>query len=251
MCTATWLRTGAGYDLLFNRDERKTRAEAEPPRAEATEHVRWIGPRDPEGGGTWIGTSESGLTVAVLNGHRSLDEDARDWTSRGGLVPALVPAADLPQLETRLRRLDLESVRSFRLLALSPAAPALVAEWDRRSLVVDRDAEARVPLVSSSFDEHEVGEARRAEFARRTRGRIPDLRTLLAFHKSTERGPSAFSVSMERAEAATRSLTHVTVGAEEIRMFYHGGRPDLAAPESTARLARAARSKTSLPSGRT
>ncbi len=251
MCTATWLRNDSGYDFLFNRDERKARAEAEPPRAQESEGVRWIGPLDPQGGGTWIGTSETGLTVALLNGSRRGGDAERSWTSRGRLIPALVPASDLSELEARLGRLDLSSVRSFRLLALAPTAPVLVAEWDRRTLAVDRDAEARRPLVSSLFDEHEVGKARLAEYDRRTRGRSLDLETLLAFHRSTERGPSAFSVAMEREDAATRSLTHITVGREEIVMRYHGGRPDLPAPESSARLLRRATAKNSLPAART
>jgi hypothetical protein len=140
-----------------------------------------------------------------------------------------------------LRRIDLASYRSFRLLAISPAPPALVAEWDRRTLAIDANADVRMPVVSSAFDESAVGRARRAEFARIAGSSPPTLERLFAFHRSTEGGPSAFTVAMERPEAATRSLTHVSVGAREVVMRYHPGRPDLPARESSLALARAPR----------
>ena len=238
MCTVSWLRATDGYELLFNRDELKSRGEALPPRLATTSGVRWMGPVDPDAGGTWIAANEHGLTVGVLNGSRAAESDRSEWTSRGLLAPDLAVHADAASVAAALRTFDLEAYRAFRLLAISPVAPAIVVEWDRRRLVVDEAAEGRIPLVSSAFDESEVGRARRAEFARITGGRALTLERLLQFHGSTEGGPSAFSVAMERPEASTRSLTRVTVTAEEIVMRYHPGRPDLPADESTLRLAR-------------
>ena len=239
MCTVTWLREQGGYQLLFNRDERKSRAEALPPRAGQTGGVRWIAPVDPDGGGTWLATSQRGLTIGVLNGNRRSDEDAtRTWRSRGELAPALIDSRDPAQVATRLSAMDLQEFRSFRLLALAPGSPVLVAEWDGRALAVDSDAESRVPLVSSSFDESAVGAARRAEYARLVPGE-PTLERLLAFHRSTRGGPGPYSVAMERPEAATRSLTHVRVSPSTARQEYRPGRPDLEAPVTSAELARA------------
>jgi hypothetical protein len=240
MCTVSWIRSPDGYELLFNRDELKSRGEARPPRVGETDGVRWIGPVDPDAGGTWIAASERGLTVGVLNGSRAADEEGREWVSRGLLAPRLVACAGAGEVAAALRGFDLDAVRPFRLLAISPVAPAVVVEWDRRALAVDEDAEARVPLVSSAFDESAVGRARRAEFARLTAGRAVTLERLLEFHRSTTRGPNAFTVAMERPEAATRSLTRVTVTAEEVVMRYHAGRPDLPAHESTLALPRMA-----------
>jgi hypothetical protein len=212
--------------------------------------VRWLGPRDPEGGGTWIGTSEAGVTVALLNGNRGADDADREWVSRGGLVPALMPCPNLAEVEGRLRRLDLSAIRSFRLLAVAAFGSALVGEWDRSSLAIDRDADARIPLISSFFEEELVGEARRAEYERRTRGRALTVEVLHAFHRSTHPSPGPFSVAMQREEASTQSLTHVAVSAEEIVMRYHGARPDLPGPESSTRLDRRPRSADSKTAGR-
>ncbi len=242
VCTVTWLREKEGYRLLFNRDELKSRAEARPPEVRASGGARWIAPVDPDGGGTWLATSERGLTIGVLNGVRRAGDDARAWRSRGELAPALIDSADPAAAVGRLRSMDLTDFRPFRLLAIGPAEGAVVAEWDGVDLTVDPAAERRVPLVSSSFDETAVGAARRDEYARRV-GPHPTADALRAYHRSTHGGPSAYTVAMERPEAATRSLTEVCVGPDEVRQRYHAGRPDRAAPPVEATLPRTAASR--------
>jgi hypothetical protein len=243
MCTATWLRSGEGYELFFNRDELRTRGEARPPRARNTvrpdgKTLRYLAPEDADFGGTWIAVNDAGLTLAVLNGFRSADNDARRrWRSRGLLVTDLAGCLAPDEVERRVRGTDLEAYRSFRLLALSAGRQALVAEWDRQQLAVDDTAEGRVPLVSSSFEEGEVGASRREDF-RRVVGEARTRERLLAYHRSHENGPSAFSVCMHREDAMTRSFTHVRVGADEVELAYHGGPPCEAAPDSVARLRR-------------
>ncbi|MGQ0720731.1 MAG: NRDE family protein [Candidatus Eiseniibacteriota bacterium] len=243
MCTATWLRTDSGYELFFNRDELRARGEARPPRAREAVRpdgtaVSFLAPEDPDFGGTWIAVNDSGVSLAVLNGFRSADYGVRtDWRSRGLLVIDLAGCRTTGEIEQQIRGTDLDAYRSFRLLALGERRTALVAEWDRRRLAVDGDAEKRVPLVSSSFEEGEVGAHRRAEY-RRIVGGVPTRERLLAYHKSHENGPSAFSVCMHREDAATRSFTHVRVGRDEVELAYHGGPPCEPAPDVAATLPR-------------
>ena len=268
MCTVTWLRSEGGYELLFNRDELKTRTEAEPPRRHERDGVAWLAPVDRDAGGSWIATNEHGLSVALLNGYRVADDRLlAAFTSRGMLVADLATAPDREEAARRLSALDPSPFRSFRLLVLAPDAPALVAEYDLRRLDIDPGAEDRVPLISSSFEETDVGRARQAEYERVTgrpagsgvlaraaapadlSGRtstVPTLDQLLEFHRSTRNGPSAFSVSMERPEAATRSFTRVTVARAEITMRYAPGPPHASRPETVLRLPRAGLSS-SLP----
>jgi hypothetical protein len=82
-----------------------------------------------------------------------------------------------------------------------------------------------------------VGAKRRAEYARVV-GAQPDAEKLAAFHRSHASGPSAYSVCMHRPEAATRSFTRVTVGADLVAMIYHAGPPGEPAQETEATLAR-------------
>jgi hypothetical protein len=253
MCTATWTPTEHGYEFLFNRDELLSRGEAEPPTIReprpGSGDPRWIAPADPDFGGTWISVNEAGLALGLLNGFRAADRDAIALPpdrvrSRGLLVADLAPSPDLDEVEVRLARQPLDRTRSFRLLALVPGGIVRLYEWDRRELVVDRDAASRLPFVSSSFEESKVGEARRAEYERITgrlagRGGAP-VEALLAFHRSTRGGPSAFTVAMRRPEAATRSFTRVTVGRDEVGLRYAPGLPRAGAPETALRLPRIA-----------
>lgn len=239
MCTVTWLRAENGFELFFNRDELLTRGEAVGPRVRETGEARFLAPTDADFGGSWISVNERGVALGILNGYRRGDEDASaKLTSRGLLLTDLAPSGDLDAVETRVRERDLRQYRSFRLVALEPAAPARVFEWDGSALTVDRDAEARIPLVSSSFDETDVGRARRAEYARLTNGRPPTEEDLIGYHGSHENGPSAYSVCMHRADASTRSFSRVVVGPRWVRLSVRPGPPCEGAPEEAASLPR-------------
>ena len=61
MCTVTWRFTpdsgGWALDLGFNRDERRDRPRAQPPRVRRPEAgLPFIAPRDPAGDGTHVGS---------------------------------------------------------------------------------------------------------------------------------------------------------------------------------------------------
>lgn len=69
MCTVTWLIDAEGYTVFFNRDELKTRSHARPPTIRKQNGVNFIAPLDLDGGGTWIGVNEFGVTCSVLNNY--------------------------------------------------------------------------------------------------------------------------------------------------------------------------------------
>jgi len=103
MCTVSWLRDEHGYDLFFNRDERRTRAGADPPGVERVGSTRIIAPRDGEAGGSWVAVNDRGLSVALLNGYRTGDTaeappPGGEWTSRGHLVMGLSDCPDVREL---------------------------------------------------------------------------------------------------------------------------------------------------------
>ena len=101
MCTASWLDRPEGFELFFNRDERRTRARSLPPRVvTAPDGTRYLAPIDAESGGTWIAVNEHGLAVCLLNRYPEVLAPATP-RSRGHLVThlagtgALAGATDL------------------------------------------------------------------------------------------------------------------------------------------------------------
>jgi hypothetical protein len=247
MCTVTWVRDpDEGYELFFNRDELLTRQEADGPRIHESGSVRFVAPIDGDFGGTWIAANERGLTVALLNGYRSVeapsqgaDGETVEFRSRGLLVVDLAGSRGIDELAVTLASVDLRQYRSFRLVVLAPVAQAWIAEWDRTRLLIEPGGDGRRPVISSSFEETEVGSRRRQEYERIVCGpRGLTTGALAEYHCSHEHGPSAFSVCMHRSNARTRSLTHVRVTANDVHLNYHAGSPCEPCEELAEQLAR-------------
>ncbi|HXV77157.1 MAG TPA: hypothetical protein VD788_12640, partial [Candidatus Polarisedimenticolaceae bacterium] len=93
MCTMTWSEREDGYEVLFNRDERRTRKPAAPPSIRQAGSLRYLAPADGDFGGAWIAVNELGLTLAIENGYLDQDDLSREpaggFTSRGLLVTSL------------------------------------------------------------------------------------------------------------------------------------------------------------------
>lgn len=222
MCTVTWVHEGDGYQLLSNRDERRSRAAALGPRVREQDGVRFVAPVDGEFGGTWIGANELGVSLCLLNGAGGCGV-----RSRGLLVADLLSAPSLTETAERFRRLDLSLYAPFTLLVLAPGRDT-VFEWSGR---VRNERRAEPPLASSSLDPAGVRARRRAEF-REHAG------PLEAFHASHASGPSAYSPCMHRADAETVSFTRVSVTRSQIELFYTPAAPCRRVPGQTALLGR-------------
>jgi hypothetical protein len=242
VCTLTWLRRNAGYELYFNRDEKRTRARALSPRIHERGGRRWIAPIDPEGGGTWIGVNEFGLGVALLNGFRPGDEAERRWTSRGLLVDGLLDALSPREVSVRLRKHDLTRFRSFTLVALEPAAPALLATWDGAELALDQRLEGVPPICSSSLDPGGATLARRELFQTlQARHGAVDAELLARFHASHEPARGRTSPCMHRADARTQSFTRLRVDAGKVELHYSPAPPCERVPAEVVELERVSR----------
>src|SRR5215510_948633 len=125
MFTVSWLCQPGGYHLLCNRDEKRTRGVASPPRVAERGGMRYIAPADADFGGTWIAVNEYGVALCLLNG-RSLPADH----SRGLVIPELIRARSVDDCEFLFRHLHLEPFAPFTLLMIEPGGPAVAAAWD-------------------------------------------------------------------------------------------------------------------------
>lgn len=214
MCTVTWTRQAGGYELLCNRDEKRSRGVAWAPHIQISFGVRYLAPADTDFGGTWIAVNEYGIAACLLNGAGT----ARGERSRGLVISEIIWARAAEDSAFLLQHLDLAPFAPFALLLLEPDRPALVANWDGRRLTVDPNGDARMPLISSSYDPEGVRRARIHEFARHS----GDLR---AFHKSHGNAPNAYSPCMHRNDAETVSFTRAVVDRGVARLAYTPGAP--------------------------
>lgn len=227
MCTVSWLREPAGYQVFFNRDERRTRAAGLPPQVGDHGGVRWLAPRDGDQLGTWIGANELGVTLGLLN--RFEESPARStggaFRSRGLLVTSLLDLGDLNALERRLRESDLSIYQPFTIASFAPGEAARLFAWNGSQLGKQDLAHAGLVLTSSGYDQAEASRIRRALFEEAQAEGGSAAEAFEALHRShlPERGP--FSICMHREEAATVSFTRVAVRPGSVEMTYVPGPP--------------------------
>lgn len=229
MCTVTWLHEPGGYQVLFNRDEKRTREKARPPQRQLSGQVRFLAPVDGRAGGSWLAVNELGLTLGLLNHYPAERAAPAGLISRGLLLTSLMGARNTAAVERSLGQLDLKEYSPFLMLALDIAANALRFTWDGHELAVHRLTAADCPLTTSSYRSEAVVAARRATFKRMvsSAGGVA-LPVLMNFHASRDARGDAFSVFMKRSDAETVSFSHVLVTPTGIR-FHYAPRP----PRST------------------
>lgn len=225
----SWLPATDGYTLLFNRDERRTRAPGIPPTLAERSGLAYLAPIDGDAGGSWIAVNEMGVTVALLNRYDDTPiDDVAGRVSRGLLLVTTLDAPTAPDVLDRLSNDALAPYLPFTLCAVDPGSSVLVADWTGRS--VERSTVARAgPVRTSSGRDQRRAESLRAGVWRDLVAGVDalDVELLDRFHRShaPERGP--FSVCMHREEAETQCLVGVTVRGRVASMTYVPGAPCL------------------------
>jgi len=223
MCTLTWTGGRGGYDLFFNRDELNTRAPEQPPTLAQRDGVKYVAPRDGDYGGTWLLANEFGLTICLLNDYVAAwrPSAAAIRLSRGHVVLGCATAPDHAGVIDALQRQPLERSAAFQLVAFSPEESPLVLNWNGVTLVPRAPSACVPPLSSSSFETSEVIARRSARFHTMVRSPLqPSVEELTTYHRQHERDDGAYSVLMRRPDAATRSITGVSVRRGNVGLHY-------------------------------
>src|SRR4051812_25946801 len=244
MCSVSWARRRESLLVAMNRDERRDRAPARPPRRWRGDGEAFTAPVDGDAGGTWIAATDSGVVLALLNHYAPVGPGvvqapeqpgvvdlagaeapgvvgAPPRISRGLLVTTL--AADtLPPDAARLRSAGLASFAPFRLFVAGLRVPPRVFTWDGAGLSARRLDPRLGFLTSSSWNPRAVIPARHARFRAFARAHPrPTRADLVAFHAgaSDPRG-TPWAICMSRDDARTVSLTVVEVTTAGTTMRY-------------------------------
>ena len=222
MCTVSWSLEKGGYRLFFNRDEQLTRVAGEPPMQWAHAAGIFYGPKDPLGGGSWIGVNPSGWTTAILNYYDApATSPTKGLKSRGQLVVSLAPLSDPLQVQAFLQGLVLEDYGPFHLLRVSPVGGGQLWTSDGEHLAHEQVGDQKLPITSSSFDTARVIARRKAIYSALNAGGASSSEALTMFHRHFDTSDMAASVSMRRKDAETVSLSEIWVKPKEIRFDYY------------------------------
>jgi uncharacterized protein with NRDE domain len=223
MCTVSIIPFGdAGFRLIGNRDERRSRPIASIPAIHRAGTHDAIFPTDPLGGGTWIGVNTAGLAVAMLNRY---DEPALGQPvspqSRGSVAIRALGCIRLEDVIRFASSLRPEQFAPFRLVAAQKREVTVVSS-DGRAVDVERRRLA-IPLM---FTSSSLGDARvlavRQELFQQLVGRRPErwLAGQSRFHNHRWSDCPELSVVMDRLEAATMSRSTIDVDATGVCFRY-------------------------------
>lgn len=227
----SWLRQPAGYQVLFNRDELRTRKPAEAPRIHGVNGKRFISPIDGDFGGTWLGINEFGMTLGLLNRYvdnagpaqSSESKPGRLFTSRGSLVQELLQCQSISEIENQLLRMRLERFQPFTLAIISAEGDIRLSIWSGRRLQIQTQSGSDIGFItSSSHDTRNVMKSREVQFRNlRTKYGVVDIEMLSELHRShtPARGPNA--ICMHRNDAGTVSFSRIDFSHDISKFTYY------------------------------
>lgn len=220
MCTVSIVPVPDGCRVVCNRDERRTRAAAQPPRAFPTE-VSWATyPQDPASGGTWIGVNDDGLVVALLNRTVGAARPRVALHSRGSIVPTLLSCPSIARAVKACDALDLSRFEAFRLVMAHRSTVAVVTSDGVHPSMELVPLVRPVMFTSSSFGDAVVDTPRRRLFEALVLAGEDWLHGQFRFHRHQWGERPEISVQMAREDAATVSRTTIAVTSKAIDLEY-------------------------------
>lgn len=208
--------------LAMNRDEQVSRPRALVPRR------RWAGTRaslypSEAGGGTWIGASDAGFSLALINWYAKPQRDRTLCVSRGIIIPHLLAAENLAEAAAMFADLPMVKINPFRLVAASFWERRLWEwRWDGERLTRSQFGWSLRHWFSSGYDEALVNKKRAAMVREAAKPTRAGLRKLHQSHLPAE-GP--YSICMHRADAKTVSYTEIVTAKSGTTMRYAAGSP--------------------------
>jgi len=226
MCTVSWRGSeeADAWEVFFSRDEKRERVKAESPEVRFINGVRCLFPRDPAGGGTWVGVNEYGVVACLLNDYRVPFEyrEGLSLRSRGLLVSdVLAEKVQEDGYGQHVRDLVLGAAFApFRLLIII-RGKCHGWSWDGEILRAMSEEETQCPVTSSSWDSVRVEDARRSLYDELVLGKGASLQD---FHTHQLVGDAESSVCMSRELTQTVSLTRLRVGSSRAASVWYGDR---------------------------
>lgn len=208
MCSISWIVREGGYELVFNRDEKWSRASSLDYTFETDHLVPGFCARDAQARGTWLFTNEVGLTLAVFNAYPGNTLSPPGRQTRGN-IPLLAGEVESAQeLVHLLERKCYDDFAPFNLLLLCDSG-AQSFGWDGNEF--RKKAIGDLPfLTSSSVDSQRVIATRKRRFEQ-----IRHL-PLIEILSDTEAAKPEEAIYVTRKDGGTVSQTMVHVSQSKI-----------------------------------
>ncbi len=215
MCTVTVLPTAQSVIITMNRDEARSRVEGKPEVSSIDGKLNCWHPVDNESGGTWMGVNNASIAAVLLN--RYQEHNPSISRSRGELVPTVLSAKNLTELELLATRLDWSNYAPCDLIVFDQFRWINFC-WDGKDCTILRNTYcAPFMKTSSSIDANKIRQFRLDKFDRFLSSQPSDANTVLNFHLTPCTHNPSMGVNMARPDRHTKSITQVQLSAGELQ----------------------------------
>lgn len=220
MCTVTFIPLGNKVLLTSNRDEKGIRKKAIPPAVTAFNKSKLLFPKDAQAGGTWIGASDSGTIMILLNGGFIKHEPAAEYRKSRGLIflDVLSETKALPAF----KRISLLGIEPFTLV-IWEEGKLYECRWSGEEKYI-REMDATQPHIWSSVTLYtsETIHKREQWFKNWLEQHpLPTAADVLTFHLFGGEGDSENDIRMNRNNSMfTVSVTNIECDHQQAIMHY-------------------------------
>lgn len=221
MCTLTYLPfENEQFIITANRDESPGRANVSFPAYHQLDSKNIIFPKDPLAGGSWIATSDNGISACLLNGANDPHEPQPPYRMSRGLV--LLEAIECIKPDEFFKNYDFTDIEPFTMVVFfhDPELKILEFKWDGQQKHLKEFDPAKPHIwASAQLYTSEAVKNRQKWFAKwLSENKNHTVEKIYAFHKNAGSGDLSNDLVMDRGEVKTVSISHICsrVGSIEI-----------------------------------
>lgn len=221
MCTVTFIPVKDTYFITSNRDEKKLRKEALPPKAYLFGDAKIIFPKDATAGGTWIAMHENGNAIVLLNGGFVKHTPVPSYKKSRGIV--LLEIISNAKPFQQFQQTILAGVEPFTIVLLDNNA-LYECRWDSQKKYT-RHLDKAKPHIWSSVTLYDtlVINKREQWFKEWLHEHpSPSMQEILQFHLFAGDGDHNNDLRMNRNNMMlTLSTTGIEINDKKGTMYYH------------------------------
>ena len=220
MCTVTFIPAGGNFFFTSNRDEQAGRQLADFPVVHEVKGQRLLFPKDPQGGGTWIGAHESGHIGVLLNGADFVHQPMTPYLKSRGLI-----LLDLISNERPVRTFenaDFNQIEPFTAI-LFENKKLYSCKWNgsKKGIVSHNELEPRIWSSVTLYDPISI--CKRESWFKKwiTENPGPSAEQIIRFHLEGGNGDPFNDLLMNReGKLFTNSISSIRVSDDSASFHY-------------------------------
>lgn len=223
MCTLTYLPLGnEQFIISTNRDESPLRAKTEFPFYRQHPGKNIIYPKDPLAGGTWIATTDNGVSVCLLNGANEPHDHNPPYKMSRGIM--LLEAIECIKPDEFFKNFNFEGIEPFTMVVLfhDPQLIILEFKWDGAKKYLKKINPAKPQIWASAQLYNETAIINRKKWFKQwlKNNKTFSMASIKDFHKNAGSGDLQNDLIMDRGEVKTVSITQICSMIGSVTMYH-------------------------------